>query len=240
MAGERDRSTIERAVLAAAERKHYMHRNKAVVQRPAMSGFRVREAAAGAAVASSLHVTARRSRDDHAGAASAYAETAARQPEGSVARGARPTSPLERLRQPRLRIGRRSFSQEQGASRKISGPASPARRQPPPRGSAYVRLGVPIGRRVREALGRACHRDCRARSTPLRLRTGRRPSVADRRMSRVRSRRRETRANLLGRRRQRLLGLVLRRPLGTCPESRTKILQLHRGEKQSVKSLRCG
>ena len=44
----------------------YMARNKAVVHRRGKDGVRVREPAAGAAVASSLHVTARRARGDRA------------------------------------------------------------------------------------------------------------------------------------------------------------------------------
>ncbi len=67
MADEEDRRTIERALLEAAERTvQYMARNKAVVHRRGKDGVRVREAAAGAAVASSLHVTARRARGDRA------------------------------------------------------------------------------------------------------------------------------------------------------------------------------
>ncbi len=67
MADEEDRRRIERALLAAAERAvQYMARNKAVVHRKSKDGVRVREAAAGAAVASSLHVTARRARGDRA------------------------------------------------------------------------------------------------------------------------------------------------------------------------------
>jgi conjugative relaxase-like TrwC/TraI family protein len=67
MAGEEDRRTIEEALLAAAERTvQYMALNKAVVHRRGKDGVRVREAAAGAAVASSLHVTARRARGDRA------------------------------------------------------------------------------------------------------------------------------------------------------------------------------
>ena len=67
MAGEEDRLRIERALLGAAERTvQYMARNKAVVHRRGKDGVRVREPAAGAAVASSLHVTARRARGDRA------------------------------------------------------------------------------------------------------------------------------------------------------------------------------
>jgi conjugative relaxase-like TrwC/TraI family protein len=67
MADGQDRKAIERAVLEAAERTvQYMARNKAVVHRRGKDGVRVREPAAGAAVASSLHVTARRARDDRA------------------------------------------------------------------------------------------------------------------------------------------------------------------------------
>jgi conjugative relaxase-like TrwC/TraI family protein len=67
MAGEVDRRRIERALLEAAERTvQYMAQNKAVVHRRGDDGVRVREAAAGAAVASSLHVTARRARGDRA------------------------------------------------------------------------------------------------------------------------------------------------------------------------------
>ena len=67
MADQADRHLIEQALLAAAERTvQYMARNKAVVHRRGKDGMRVREPAAGAAVASSLHVTARRSRGDRA------------------------------------------------------------------------------------------------------------------------------------------------------------------------------
>jgi conjugative relaxase-like TrwC/TraI family protein len=67
MAGEHERALIETALLGAAERTvQYMARNKAVVHRRAKDGARVREPAAGAAVASSLHVTARRARGDRA------------------------------------------------------------------------------------------------------------------------------------------------------------------------------
>ena len=67
MADERDRGAIEDALLVAAERTvQYMAKNKAVVHRRNRDGGRVREAAAGAAVASSLHVTARRARGDRA------------------------------------------------------------------------------------------------------------------------------------------------------------------------------
>jgi conjugative relaxase-like TrwC/TraI family protein len=67
MADEQDRRTIEEALLEAAERTvQYMARNKAVVHRRGKDGVRVREAAAGAAIASSLHVTARRARGDRA------------------------------------------------------------------------------------------------------------------------------------------------------------------------------
>ena len=67
MADEHDRQRIERAVLEAAERTvQYMAQNKAVVHRRGKDGVRVREPAAGAAVASSLHVTARRARGDRA------------------------------------------------------------------------------------------------------------------------------------------------------------------------------
>jgi conjugative relaxase-like TrwC/TraI family protein len=67
MADQDDRETIERALIAAAERTvQYMARTKAVVHRRGKDGVRVREPAAGAAVASSLHVTARRARGDRA------------------------------------------------------------------------------------------------------------------------------------------------------------------------------
>jgi conjugative relaxase-like TrwC/TraI family protein len=67
MADQADRETIEQALIAAAERTvQYMARNKAVVHRRGKDGVRVREPAAGAAVASSLHVTARRARGDGA------------------------------------------------------------------------------------------------------------------------------------------------------------------------------
>ena len=67
MANQDDREKIEQALLVAAERTvQYMARNKAVVHRRGQDGVRVREAAAGAAVASSLHVTARRARGDRA------------------------------------------------------------------------------------------------------------------------------------------------------------------------------
>jgi conjugative relaxase-like TrwC/TraI family protein len=67
MADEHERALIETALLEAAERTvQYMARNKAVVHRRAKDGARVREPAAGAAVASSLHVTARRARGDRA------------------------------------------------------------------------------------------------------------------------------------------------------------------------------
>ena len=67
MADEHDRQTIEQALLEAAERTvQYMAQNKAVVHRRGKDGVRVREPAAGAAVASSLHVTARRARGDRA------------------------------------------------------------------------------------------------------------------------------------------------------------------------------
>jgi conjugative relaxase-like TrwC/TraI family protein len=67
MADAQDRQRIEQALLAAAERTvQYMARNKAVVHRRGKDGVRVREPAAGAAIASSLHVTARRARDDRA------------------------------------------------------------------------------------------------------------------------------------------------------------------------------
>jgi conjugative relaxase-like TrwC/TraI family protein len=67
MADEDDRQQIEQALFAAAERTvQYMARTKAVVHRRGKDGVRVREPAAGAAVASSLHVTARRARGDRA------------------------------------------------------------------------------------------------------------------------------------------------------------------------------
>ena len=67
MAGQDDRARIEQAALVAAEQTvQYMARNKAVVHRRGKDGVRVREPAAGAAVASSLHVTARRARGDRA------------------------------------------------------------------------------------------------------------------------------------------------------------------------------
>ena len=67
MADEHDRRRIEDALLEAAERTvQYMAKNKAVVHRRGKDGVRVREPAAGAAVASSLHVTARRARGDRA------------------------------------------------------------------------------------------------------------------------------------------------------------------------------
>ena len=67
MADEPDRQWIEQALIVAAERTvQYMAQNKAVVHRRSMDGVRVREPAAGAAVASSLHVTARRARGDRA------------------------------------------------------------------------------------------------------------------------------------------------------------------------------
>ena len=67
MADQHDRQSIEQALLEAAERTvQYMARTKAVVHRRGKDGVRVREAAAGAAVASSLHVTARRARGDRA------------------------------------------------------------------------------------------------------------------------------------------------------------------------------
>ena len=67
MADQHDRQRIEQALLEAAERTvQYMARNKAVVHRRGKDGVRVREPAAGAAVASSLHVTARRARGDRA------------------------------------------------------------------------------------------------------------------------------------------------------------------------------
>ena len=67
MADQDDRYIIEQALLAAAERTvQYMARNKAVVHRRGKDGVRVREPAAGAAIASSLHVTARRARGDRA------------------------------------------------------------------------------------------------------------------------------------------------------------------------------
>ena len=67
MADQDDRQRIEQALIAAAERTvQYMARNKAVVHRRGKDGVRVREPAAGAAVASSLHVTARRARGDRA------------------------------------------------------------------------------------------------------------------------------------------------------------------------------
>jgi conjugative relaxase-like TrwC/TraI family protein len=65
MADRDDRQRIEQALLAAAERTvQYMARNKAVVHRRGEDGVRVRQPAAGAAVASSLHATARRARGD--------------------------------------------------------------------------------------------------------------------------------------------------------------------------------
>jgi conjugative relaxase-like TrwC/TraI family protein len=67
MADDDDRRRIEQALIAAAERTvQYMARNKAVVHRRGKDGLRVREPAAGAAVASSLHVTARPARGDRA------------------------------------------------------------------------------------------------------------------------------------------------------------------------------
>jgi conjugative relaxase-like TrwC/TraI family protein len=67
MADPGDRRRIEDALIAAAERTvQYMASNKAVVHRRGKDGVRVREPAAGAAVASSLHVTARRARGDRA------------------------------------------------------------------------------------------------------------------------------------------------------------------------------
>ena len=67
MADQADRQKIEDALSVAAERTvQYMARNKAVVHRRGKDGVRVREPAAGAAIASSLHVTARRARGDRA------------------------------------------------------------------------------------------------------------------------------------------------------------------------------
>jgi conjugative relaxase-like TrwC/TraI family protein len=67
MADEPDRRRIERALVEAAERTvQYMAKNKAIVHRRGKDGVRVREASAGAAIASSLHVTARRARGDRA------------------------------------------------------------------------------------------------------------------------------------------------------------------------------
>jgi conjugative relaxase-like TrwC/TraI family protein len=67
MADQEDRRTIEDAIIAAAERTvQYMAKTKAVVHRRGEDGVRIREPAAGAAVASSLHVTARRARGDRA------------------------------------------------------------------------------------------------------------------------------------------------------------------------------
>jgi conjugative relaxase-like TrwC/TraI family protein len=67
MADEQDRRRIEDGLLEAAERTvQYMAQNKAVVHRRGEDGVRVREPAAGAAIASSLHVTARRARGDRA------------------------------------------------------------------------------------------------------------------------------------------------------------------------------
>ena len=67
MADQADRQKIEDALLVAAERTvQYMARNKAVIHRRGKDGVRVREPAAGAAAASSLHVTARRARGDRA------------------------------------------------------------------------------------------------------------------------------------------------------------------------------
>lgn len=67
MADQADRQKIEDALLVAAERTvQYMARNKAVVHRRGTDGVRVREPAAGAVAASSLHVTARRARGDRA------------------------------------------------------------------------------------------------------------------------------------------------------------------------------
>ena len=67
MADEPERRRIEEALLEAAERTvQYMAKNKAVVHRRGKDGVRIREPAAGAAVASSLHVTARRARGDRA------------------------------------------------------------------------------------------------------------------------------------------------------------------------------
>ena len=67
MADQADRQKIEDALLVAAERTvQYMARNKAIVHRRGKDGVRIREPAAGAAIASSLHVTARRARGDRA------------------------------------------------------------------------------------------------------------------------------------------------------------------------------
>jgi conjugative relaxase-like TrwC/TraI family protein len=67
MADGSDRERIQEALLEAAERTvQYLARTKAVVHRRGKDGVRVREEAAGAAVASSLHVTARRARGDRA------------------------------------------------------------------------------------------------------------------------------------------------------------------------------
>lgn len=67
MADQDDRQEIEQALIAAAERTvQYMAQNKAVVHRRGEDGARIREPAAGAAVASSLHVTARRAKQDRA------------------------------------------------------------------------------------------------------------------------------------------------------------------------------
>jgi conjugative relaxase-like TrwC/TraI family protein len=67
MADDRDRERIQEALLEAAERTvQYMARTKTVVHRRGKDCVRVRERAAGAAVASSLHVTARRARGDRA------------------------------------------------------------------------------------------------------------------------------------------------------------------------------
>ena len=67
MADEQIVRAIEDGLLEAAERTvQYMAQNKAVVHRRGKDGVRVREPAAGAAVGSSLHVTARRARGDRA------------------------------------------------------------------------------------------------------------------------------------------------------------------------------
>jgi conjugative relaxase-like TrwC/TraI family protein len=64
MADDEERRKIERALLEAERTVQYMSRNKAVVHRRAKDGARV--PATGAAIASSLHVTARRARGDRA------------------------------------------------------------------------------------------------------------------------------------------------------------------------------
>ena len=120
MADEQDRRRIEDGLLEAAERTvEYMAQNKAVVHRRGKDGVRVREPAAGTAIASSLHVTARRARGDPgAGSAAACAQPGGRRDEGGQSSGG---GGLVGMVSPRRRSGGRRAVSRPGWRRTRSG-----------------------------------------------------------------------------------------------------------------------